>query len=129
MRIRAAESLRVPEQGSSSQGESGPKPRPKGVGDGQPVDIPVPVWTVTSDGVTQRGRRSGPLVVPVQACKGAGRQIPRQMSEARVRGNYSTEVAEPGLPGKASSQGHTARTANRHRWAVREAQGARENPC
>ena len=79
--------------------------------------------------MTQGGRRSGPLVEPVQACKGAGRQIPRQMSEARARGNFSTEVAEPELPGKASSQEHTARTANRHRWAVREAQGARENPC
>ena len=42
VRIHAAENLRFPEEGSSSQGKSGPKPRPKGVGDGQQVEIPVP---------------------------------------------------------------------------------------
>ena len=42
VRILAAENLRFPEEGSSSQGKSGPKPRPKGVGDGQQVEIPVP---------------------------------------------------------------------------------------
>ena len=36
------ESLRIPGEGSSAQGKSGPKSRPKGVDDGQPVDIPVP---------------------------------------------------------------------------------------
>ena len=41
VRILSAENLRFPEEGSSSQGQSGPKPRPKGVGDGQQVDIPV----------------------------------------------------------------------------------------
>ena len=42
VRIIMAESLRFPEEGSSSQGKSGPKPRTKVVGDGQLVDIPVP---------------------------------------------------------------------------------------
>ena len=42
VRIFAVESLRFPEEGSSSQGKSGPKPRTKVVGDGQQVDIPVP---------------------------------------------------------------------------------------
>ena len=42
VRILSAENLRFPEEGSSSQGQSGPKPRPKGVGDGQQVDIPAP---------------------------------------------------------------------------------------
>ena len=42
VRISAVESLRFPEEGSSSQGKSGPKPRTKVVGDGQLVDIPVP---------------------------------------------------------------------------------------
>ena len=37
VRILPAENLRVPEEGSSAQGKSGPKPRPKGVGDGQRV--------------------------------------------------------------------------------------------
>ena len=42
VRILPAENLRFPEEGSSSQGKSGPKPRTKVVGDGQQVDIPVP---------------------------------------------------------------------------------------
>ena len=33
---------RIPEEGSSALGKSGPKARPKGVADGQQVDIPVP---------------------------------------------------------------------------------------
>ena len=41
MRIIPVESPRIPEQGSSSQGKSGPKARPKGVVDGQQVEIPV----------------------------------------------------------------------------------------
>ena len=35
------ESLRIPGEGSSAQGKSGPKARPKGVADGQQVDNPV----------------------------------------------------------------------------------------
>ena len=42
VRIPSAENLRFPEEGSSSQGKSGPKPRAKAVGDGQQVEIPVP---------------------------------------------------------------------------------------
>ena len=42
VRILSTVCLRVPGEGSSSQGESGPKARPKGVVDGQQVDIPVP---------------------------------------------------------------------------------------
>lgn len=42
VRILPAENLRVPEEGSSTQGKSGPKPRTKVVGDGQLVEIPVP---------------------------------------------------------------------------------------
>ena len=38
----AVESLRIPGEGSSTQGKSGPKSRAKAVDDGQPVDIPVP---------------------------------------------------------------------------------------
>ena len=36
------ESLRIPGEGSSTQGKSGPKLRPKGVDDGQSVEIPIP---------------------------------------------------------------------------------------
>ena len=35
------ESLRIPGEGSSALGKSGPKSRPKGVDDGQLVEIPV----------------------------------------------------------------------------------------
>ena len=42
MRISPAVNLRIPGEGSSAQGKSGPKSRPKGVDDGQLVDIPVP---------------------------------------------------------------------------------------
>ena len=42
VRILHTERLRIPGEGSSAQGKSGPKPRPKGVGDGQQVEIPVP---------------------------------------------------------------------------------------
>ena len=41
VRIFAVESLRFPEEGSSSQGKSGAKPRTEVVGDAQQVDIPV----------------------------------------------------------------------------------------
>ena len=44
VRIPSTECLRFPEEGSSAQGQSGPKPRPKGVGDGKQVDIPVPPY-------------------------------------------------------------------------------------
>ena len=41
VRIPTTVCLRVPGEGSSSQGESGPKTRPKGVVDGRQVYIPV----------------------------------------------------------------------------------------
>ena len=42
MRILAVESLRIPGEGSSAQGKSGPKSSPKGVDDGQSVENPIP---------------------------------------------------------------------------------------
>jgi hypothetical protein len=44
VRISSAECPRVPGEGSSAQGKSGPKARPRGVVDGQQVDIPVPLY-------------------------------------------------------------------------------------
>ena len=41
VRIPSTVCLRVPGEGSSSQGKSGPKTRPRGVADGEQVDIPV----------------------------------------------------------------------------------------
>ena len=46
VRILPAENLRFPEEGSSTQGKSGPKPRANAVGDGQQVEIPVPPMIV-----------------------------------------------------------------------------------
>ena len=46
VRIFTVESLRVPGEGSSAQGKSGPKARPRGVADGQLVEIPVPPTSV-----------------------------------------------------------------------------------
>ena len=46
MRIPSAERTRVPGEGSSAQGKSGPKVRPKGVVDGKQVNIPAPdMWS------------------------------------------------------------------------------------
>ncbi len=42
VRIFAVENLRIPGEGLSALGKSGPKPRAKAVGDGKPVEIPVP---------------------------------------------------------------------------------------
>ena len=42
VRILHTDSLRIPGEGSSTLGKSGPKTRLKGVVDGQLVDIPVP---------------------------------------------------------------------------------------
>ena len=53
MRISPAVNLRIPGEGSSAQGKSGPKARPRGVVDGQQVEIPVLHRIVMSDGGTQ----------------------------------------------------------------------------
>ena len=54
VRILPAENLRFPEEGSSTQGKSGPKPRAKAVGDGQQVEIPVPPSLVRTKGGHRR---------------------------------------------------------------------------
>ena len=53
VRIFAVESLRFPEEGSSTQGKSGPKPRTEVVGDGQLVDIPVPPQAIDRSSDTE----------------------------------------------------------------------------
>ena len=54
MRIQCSETLRFPPQGSSTEGESGPKVRLKSVVDGQQVNIPVLIIT----GIEEIGRAS-----------------------------------------------------------------------
>ena len=46
VRIQTVENLRIPGEGSSAQGKSGPKLRPEGVSDGQQAEIPVPTLHV-----------------------------------------------------------------------------------
>ena len=53
MRISPAVNLRIPGEGSSAQGKSGPKVRPRGVADGQQVEIPVLKLFDMSKGGTQ----------------------------------------------------------------------------
>ena len=78
VRILPAENLRFPEEGSSSQGKSGPKPRANAVGDGQLVDIPVPPNVVISEVGTQKDRLSAPLVECVQALRELKQANPHQ---------------------------------------------------
>jgi hypothetical protein len=44
VRILHTESPRIPGEGSSALGKSGPNARPRGVVDGKQADIPVPVY-------------------------------------------------------------------------------------
>ena len=53
----SVESLRIPGEGSSAQGKSGPKSRLKSVDDGQSVEIPIPPPSVNEAG-TQKDRWS-----------------------------------------------------------------------
>ena len=58
VRILAVENLRIPGEGSSAQGKSGPKERPKGVTDGQQVEIPaLPKYLKTIDDTGVEGNR------------------------------------------------------------------------
>ena len=69
VRISTIENPRIPEEGSSAQGKSGPKPRPTGVGDGQSVEIPILSQIAIREGVTQKGKRTRALVDPGQAAR------------------------------------------------------------
>ena len=61
MRISPVENPRFPEEGSSTQGKSGPKARLKSVVDGQQVEIPVPIQSLKEVG-TQKDNKSAQLV-------------------------------------------------------------------
>jgi hypothetical protein len=77
VRIPSAVSLRVPEEGSSAQGKSGPKPRPKGVGDGQQVEIPVPPDSVCTMGGRRRvENRAIGCARPSGEAEGIGKSVP-----------------------------------------------------
>ena len=69
MRISPVESPRFPEEGSSTQGKSGPKLRLKSVGDGQQVIIPVLISIANREVGTQEDKQSVRLEEHVQACR------------------------------------------------------------
>ena len=89
MRISLAVNLRFPGEGSSAQGEAGPKLRSKDVGDGQLVHIPAPLVNRYHDGGTQEDRPLGLMVVSGQAGRESGEanplgHIPRSEYERRM---------------------------------------------
>ena len=69
MRISPVENPRIPEQGSSTQGKSGPKARLKSVVDGQQVENPVPIQSLKYVG-TQEDSKSAQLVRRASAKSG-----------------------------------------------------------
>ena len=75
VRILATENLRFPEEGSSTQGQSGPKPRTKVVGDGQQAKDSCTTESRLSEVGTQKDRQSMLLVKHVQALRLNRRQI------------------------------------------------------
>ena len=75
VRILPTEYLRFPEEGSSTQGQSGPKPRTKVVGDGQQAKDSCTTESRLSEVGTQKDRQSAPLVECVQAVSLSDRQI------------------------------------------------------
>ena len=60
VRILHTGSPRVPEEGSSALGKSGPNARPKGVVDGKQADIPAPPRDVITDAMTQKDSQTHP---------------------------------------------------------------------
>ena len=75
VRILATENLRFPEEGSSTQGQSGPKPRTKVVGDGQQAKDSCTTESRLREVGTQKDRQSTLLVMRVQASRLLSRQI------------------------------------------------------
>ena len=83
-RNHAVESLRVPGEGSSTQGKSGTKSRSKDVDDVQPVDIPVPP-RIVDEAVTQKDSQAAKM-------ENCGQIVRLTRSEVRVlRLGYDVE--------------------------------------
>lgn len=97
MRIQCPETPRVPPEGSSTEGKSGPKARPKGVVDGQRVNIPV-LMVVSVEG--RRRLTSAGCWLPVQAGEvmKSGENASSRAASTRV---YGLEVVKVKLPRKA----------------------------
>ena len=102
MRILFAVRTRVPGEGSSAQGKSGPKVRPKGVADGQQVKIPAP--TTWSDGGTHYANQRRAMAMPVGRSRLFGSE---NLPDNRLRsvGNpLGGEAGDARVPRKASKR-------------------------
>ena len=124
-RSPSAECPRVPGEGSSAQGYSGPKPRSRDVGDGRLVDIPVPPHPRPGRIRGTKGTPSGATdPLGTRPAKGGRRRVarprrwlswgkcvggsPRQIREiinpeTRCR-TVQGEASDPMLPRKSSSE-------------------------
>ena len=82
--------------------------------------------SVTTDGVTEEGSRTGFWTSPRCA---VGREAVKRASHTgpRARTKRLSEAGDPTLPRKTPRELRGARTANRHRWVGRTYQGDREN--
>ena len=69
VRILHTDRPRIPGEGSSALGKSGPKARLKSVVDGQQVEIPVPIQSLKEVG-TQEDNKSAQLVRRASAKSG-----------------------------------------------------------
>ena len=122
--IPRAESPRFPGEGSSPQGQPGPKPRARAVGEGRQADIPAPRATATD----RRGDG------PYEAGPGSGR--PGPVTPGRREASPSADAPGPsgeahwrsrprGGPKKSRWAGRARPYRNRHRWAGRAYRGER----
>ena len=115
VRIFTVESLRVPGEGSSAQGKSGPKQRPGGVCDGQQVEIPVLTVTEREKRGHRRISRSNSRESWTKGDRERGSEVRLAFRRPEGEGNKSTEAADSTLARKAAIEVKVTRTANRHR--------------
>ena len=102
MRISSAVRTRVPGEGSSAQGKSGPKVRPKGAADGQQVKIPAPdMW---SDGGTHYAIPSRAMAMPVGTFRPKGSENLPFTRLRRIGSFFGSEVGNATVPRKASKR-------------------------
>ena len=102
MRILFAVRTRVPGEGSSAQGKSGPKVRPKGAADGQQVKIPA--LTVWSDGGTHYAIQCRAMAMPVGTFRRIGSENLPVTSLRRIGSPFGDEVGNATVPRKASKR-------------------------
>ena len=105
MRIFPAVSLRVPEAGSSAQGQSGANARPKGVADAHPVNIPELLVPRYHDGGTQEANQAHDWTCGLRHVGRSAREI-RWVTILRCRSDRrkANKAGDATLPRKASKE-------------------------